>query len=326
MSLEVAEDRYLFQPSEQNALPRPQSPGGMLRTVEALDEAGVIEDEDGPSSVSRAASPSSAHVAALEDDDIADPSSGSMSPAPSDLRPDTPTIIFKYNPLHDLESVAWLSLFALLVPEFENNPREDGQKYTEEQFAEFMQAQHDLAWNAFCDPKFRMNILTVPGNLAAHAYGLHPTVVAVLKELNSTFSDLTDAFRAAELDVASGDDNILPTSFAEVCTQMVMRTTNIVKILRKPGQDLTLVEDVTKRRRKHARPVKQEPKAAGPQKRKADDDQDEEDEDATYEEDPEHEGDADDDAEDESDEEERTWGGRRAKARRRMVAMGEDDD
>ena len=289
---------------------------------EASDKVGAIKDEDGPSSVSRAAPLSSAHVAVIEDDGIAVPGSGSLSPAPFNLRPGTPTIIFRYNPLHDLESVAWLSLFALLAPKFENNPRRDGQKYTDEQFAEFMQTQHDLAWSAFHDTELRLLILVSPGTLAAHTHGLHPTVVEILKELNSIFAALTCAFRTAELNVAPGEDNILLTQSAEVCTQMVMTMSNIVKILRRPGQGLTLVKGVTKRRRKPARPVVPETEAAGPQKRKVDDEKDEEDEDATYDEDPEHEGDVEDGAEGDSDEEKQAQGGRRTKIRR----MREEDD
>lgn len=103
--------------------------------------------------------------------------------------PDTP---FRYNPLHDLESIFWLALYLLLTGTLVD-VGEGGTEVT----TEHRQAQHQLSNILFCDLAFRMTIMK-PGVLQSHLANLHPRIAEIAKLLDGVRSHLTSAFVKSE--------------------------------------------------------------------------------------------------------------------------------
>ncbi|EKM52667.1 uncharacterized protein PHACADRAFT_211889 [Phanerochaete carnosa HHB-10118-sp] len=146
-------------------------------------------------------------------------------------------VIFRHNPLHDHESVLWLSLFVLLVSEYRNSElNEKGErKYDAQTFQGFMDAQHALAWKLFCEPD-----------------GLHPTVGKIICELSSMGSHLVDAFKDAEKDLKPGVVGPILTNWPTVNWQLGQNVLRIMSILKQTP--LHLLTDITKRTRSFVRP------------------------------------------------------------------------
>lgn len=146
-----------------------------------------------------------------------------------------------------MESIAWLALYLVVISDFEIDFRYDGStKWSKEEFAAFMKAQHRLAWSAFCKASFRSFVLTAPGYLAGFTEGLHPTVASIVQILDNVFSILTAAYIEAEKSVRPGVDNVLETNCIEVSQQICAEMDKILDLLR--SRNLVLVKDPSARR------------------------------------------------------------------------------
>ncbi|EKM53991.1 uncharacterized protein PHACADRAFT_196429 [Phanerochaete carnosa HHB-10118-sp] len=113
---------------------------------------------------------------------------------PADM-PQQPKIIFKHNPLHDLESLFWLAVYLVLCTVLERPPdtlEGDWQKYTD--------AHDKLAAELFHDIVARITVVTTDWGFAPRLNGLHPRVRAICQELEVVRSALTQAYKLAERD------------------------------------------------------------------------------------------------------------------------------
>ena len=150
MSEEVRLGRYLYTPRQPEQ--RPQQPpesnrraklAGFQQKSSALPRH--MQSEKATSSAT------SLHGSAKEDADFDLP-----SPSTAPLT----HYIFRNNPLHDLESVVWLSFFVLLVLEFQNEPDgKGGYKHSAQTLQDFTDAQKVLAWKIFCKPEVRRDVM-----------------------------------------------------------------------------------------------------------------------------------------------------------------------
>ncbi|EKM52665.1 uncharacterized protein PHACADRAFT_261246, partial [Phanerochaete carnosa HHB-10118-sp] len=142
MSEEVRASRYNYIPDEPQEPPftKTSVADRLQRTqrdrAATLSHVQTAQQETGPGTVPKSAP-----------NEAADPT----LPPPDTARPNC--VIFRHNPLHDYESVLWLSLFVLLVSEYENSElNEKGErKYDAQTFQGFIDAQRALAWRLFCE-------------------------------------------------------------------------------------------------------------------------------------------------------------------------------
>ncbi|EKM48415.1 uncharacterized protein PHACADRAFT_266377, partial [Phanerochaete carnosa HHB-10118-sp] len=195
------------------------------------------QQESGPGTIPSSA-PNEAADAALPPPDTTHPS----------------RVIFRHNPLHDLESVLWLSLFVLLVSEYENSElNEKGErKYDAQTFQAFMDAQQALAWKLFCEPNCRMAVMMTANYLARQTDGLHPTVAKIICELDFMCSDLVDAFKDAEKDLKPGVAEPITMDWSAVNGQLSQSIMAVISILEQTP--LHLLKDTTKRTRRLVKP------------------------------------------------------------------------
>lgn len=99
---------------------------------------------------------------------------------------------FRYNPLHDLESLYWLALFLLFAGRLVSAG--DG---AVEISAGHRQAQQQLSKVLFCDLAFRMNVMR-QGVSRIHLMTLHPRIAEIMILLDGIRSNLTQAFVKSE--------------------------------------------------------------------------------------------------------------------------------
>lgn len=224
MAIEVAHDSYVFETVDEG----PTEQLSIFDIVRKRKRESEIPEQEMVT-----------NQAVNEDTTQADPLEGNAD--------DNERVWFRHNPLHDLESVAWLGLYLVAIPEFENDLRRDGsRRWGKDEFAAFMRAQHQLAWNAFCRPAFRSFVLKTPGYLARFIKGLHPTVANVVVLLSKVFSILHNAYVEAEKSVRPGMSNVLDTNHLGVNQRICAEMAKISSMLRK--QDLFLVKDLSARR------------------------------------------------------------------------------
>ena len=98
------------------------------------------------------------------------------------------SVPFQYNPLHDFESVLWLSLYLLVAVELKNIGDLSPCQQT---------AQHNLAYRLFDDLVFRKHVIQ-PGVLTKNLTGIHPRLTHIIKLLDTMRDCLTTAFYSAE--------------------------------------------------------------------------------------------------------------------------------
>ena len=105
-------------------------------------------------------------------------------------------VSFRHNPLHDFESVLWLSWFIVLGTAF---PQFDGT--TEIQWAEYTLNRLNLSNRLFNNNKVRVLVMNADDNyFEAELEGLHPKVKCVCDYLDRFREQLADAYRKAEKD------------------------------------------------------------------------------------------------------------------------------
>lgn len=103
---------------------------------------------------------------------------------------------FRYNLLHDMESLLWLALFLLVA----STTVDAGKRFPEITEGE-RAAQHQLAANLFCDIAFRRGVMQ-SGTLKSCVSPLHPRIAGMVLELETIRSYLTNAFIETEQDLA----------------------------------------------------------------------------------------------------------------------------
>lgn len=101
------------------------------------------------------------------------------------------TTPFRYNPLHDLESLYWLALYLLFSGRLVRI--DEGTEIT----PAHREAQQELAGTLFCDLAFRMTVMR-PGVLGSHLANLHPHVAEIVTLLDDVQSELVEAFEESE--------------------------------------------------------------------------------------------------------------------------------
>ena len=162
MSTEVASGRYTHLP-RQRATIRKKSPVADIENIEDIDftVAGKKANRD---------------------------ELLSKSPAPNP-RP----ISFRYNAIHDFESVFWLSLYVLVVPGLEELP--DG---TASQSSLFNAKQDKVFRHLFTIPHRRSDLMSPGVDVSPMFTGLRPTAGHVAYVLLQMRSSLLAAFMEAE--------------------------------------------------------------------------------------------------------------------------------
>ncbi|EKM53940.1 uncharacterized protein PHACADRAFT_209774, partial [Phanerochaete carnosa HHB-10118-sp] len=187
---------------------------------------------------------------------VAGPGPGPAPPAPIDLNTDftalsdaeedieapiqasdavdsLSTVAFRYNPLHDLESLFWLCLFLLLGATFKNDKH-----HSPSQIAGFGAKQEALYHRVFNDFSERIEIM-VEGTAFSGLYSdLHPTVSAIMTHLESMRIVLVDAF------VTMNADRPVPFSVGpETAGKMGAYVKPIIKRLREHDLEILVEED-----------------------------------------------------------------------------------
>lgn len=127
------------------------------------------------------------------------------SPSEQPRKESTADTPFRYNPLHDLESLHWLALYLLFGGRLVD-AGDGAMKVT----ANHIQAQYQLSKALFCDLAFRMSVMR-PGVLRSHLAGVHPRVAEIAILLDGARSHLTQAFVKSEENL----EKPIPFSVAE---------------------------------------------------------------------------------------------------------------
>lgn len=105
---------------------------------------------------------------------------------------------FSYNPLHDMESLWWLSVYLLIARRFVERGT------AVQNFAELMHRQSVLATYLFYNARNRLAVMTAGGSFKTtlRTLRLHPDVAFCGKRLEQARASLTHCFRLAEKDMA----------------------------------------------------------------------------------------------------------------------------
>lgn len=171
-------------------------------------------------------------------------------------RPDRPTTaVFRYNPLHDLESLFWLCFFLLLAATFKNNG-----KYTLAELSGFRAAQVKLYNQFFYSRTERSQFMFNHQAFATRIDGLHPTVVDVMLKLDEMRSWLIAAFEDAE--GAMDADNPIPFSVGEKTGSVMGGVVKEIQGLLMEVGDLQLIVEEDLRPQAPKRPTAVRDKAA----------------------------------------------------------------
>lgn len=117
------------------------------------------------------------------------------------------SVPFRYNPLHDMESLWWVALFLLLAGTLVDAGSTSADITNSQKVA-----QQRLSEQLFCDTTFRMNALISDETLRSHLFPLHPRVKEIGIQLEKMRSYLTQGFRQAEKNMTKSIPFALPPS------------------------------------------------------------------------------------------------------------------
>ena len=235
MAVEVHENMYLHTPS------RP------IQRSAVRSRQSRLPQSDNPTVVSPQGTSSNAAYASAAKGPV---------PAIPSTQPDKrhEGVVFRHNPLHDVESVFWLSMFMLLVPEFENNELEDGKhKYSSKDFQHYMTAQHDLAWLLFHRNNVRVAAMMSSTWLRNHMHNLLPTVREVLGVLADMRDIIATTYQEAEMDLKPGSGETIQMDWTAHNDSICAQVTKIMAILKQ--KNLAFIKDVSKQRRRPVKPL-----------------------------------------------------------------------
>ncbi|GJE95048.1 hypothetical protein PsYK624_112270 [Phanerochaete sordida] len=240
MSTEVYRHRYRHTPSRKDDSEGP----GLIDMftkfrgeVNVEDTSGRPEDNEGTS----------------EDEGAADNNRTGEDASPSS----SPAIPFRYNPLHDLESVFWLCLFLLLAATFKRD-----EKLSSSQLAAFSEKQEELYSRIFNDVTERIGIMTEADTFSELNSGLHPLVSKIMAQLDGMRDVLIKAFIAAE--ATMDPDTPIPFSVGLNTTRkMGGYIKPIMEAIQKYGDLELLVDQDVKPRAPKRQAIKQKKNPAG---------------------------------------------------------------
>ncbi|GJE95037.1 hypothetical protein PsYK624_112160 [Phanerochaete sordida] len=133
-------------------------------------------------------------------------------------------VLFRHNPLHDLESTLWLSLYLLLAPEFKvpsTTPAEVASRYRTQQQIVF----HKL----FSNRETRRDIMSGRAATLDRLFsGLDPAIAAVARQLLKMRTPLISAFEEAEAEMTA--ENPIPFSAgSKAAARMQSRLLQIIR-------------------------------------------------------------------------------------------------
>lgn len=102
--------------------------------------------------------------------------------------------VFRHNPLHDLESVLWVSIWVTVCSTFiKNNP-----KITDEEWGKYLERHSAFAAQLFGDPSFRRDAMSSSLDFLDGFNGLIPELSWVALRLDDIKSKLLARYKAAE--------------------------------------------------------------------------------------------------------------------------------
>ena len=148
----------------------------------------------------------------------------------------TPAVVWKYNPLHDLESVFWVALYLLLVSELVS----DGERLPET-LQKYTRRHNALAVKLFNNGTVRMVVMQSSTGLQNYLVSLHPGIDAIARHLDDMRSCLVAAFQAAEKDL-EGKTISYPDALG-LYNQFDADLNKITKLLKGPGRDIKIAID-----------------------------------------------------------------------------------
>ena len=146
-------------------------------------------------------------MAELEDDSGTEEAKPSMSPAVADTnhtfsspsRPRPSRRPFRYNPLHDLEALWWMSVYFAAGRAVVDDGT--GRMLSEEENARQIQKQLESFPRLFCKLGIRLDIMSRAGRFAEEMQSLYPSVLCFWRPLESARSSLAYAYRWVEQDM-----------------------------------------------------------------------------------------------------------------------------
>lgn len=102
--------------------------------------------------------------------------------------------VFRHNPLHDLESVLWVSVWVTVCSTFVKNNLQT----TDEEWNRYLEHHGVFARQLFCDPSFRRSAMSSSPNLLAGFVGLIPELSWVALQLDKIKTSLLTRYEEAE--------------------------------------------------------------------------------------------------------------------------------
>lgn len=157
-------------------------------------------------------------------------------------RPD----IFKHNPLHDLESVFWVSVWIVVCSEFfKNNPN-----FTDEQWQAYLDRHSEFAMLLFCDQSFRQSAISSSLTFLSGFNGLLPQLGNTAHRLDQFRRRLLRRYKLAEKSLGEPEYQVeFPKVAGKLHQKMIDLFDTSTKNLRK--KDLKINVQAQVRRRKH---------------------------------------------------------------------------
>lgn len=117
------------------------------------------------------------------------------TPSPVPVPPRYP---FRYNVLHDLESLWWVAVFFIFKTQVV-----DTSKDADAQALPVSDAQRVSAEQLFHDRNERLSVMTDTGVFALHIRNIHPTLQPLAEQLETLRRSLIKAYKKAEKDLPS---------------------------------------------------------------------------------------------------------------------------
>lgn len=112
-----------------------------------------------------------------------------------------PTVTFRYNALHDLESLWWIAVYFV----FDREVYHDGVACSTSEPEFSLDAQRRYAMQLFHDRDTRWTTLTSSQSFRTKMQSLHPTARAIARLLEDSRARLAWAYHQAEADISSLD-------------------------------------------------------------------------------------------------------------------------
>ncbi|GJE95074.1 hypothetical protein PsYK624_112530 [Phanerochaete sordida] len=168
------------------------------------DEADAVADDNAYADICDATGEVDAQDADDNTAEVPNTNVPLYGPSPNASITDVP---FRHNPLHDFESVVWLSFYLLLAPVFKSR------KTAPEVASKYRTKQEVVFHKLFSDRITRTHIMSGESQVDHHFSELDPTVSAVAQQLLEVRTPLVNAFRRAEAEMTA--ERPIPFSVGE---------------------------------------------------------------------------------------------------------------